>query len=90
MPSYKKIDIKVIPGSSRNEVGEMIGGRLKVKVTAPPTDGEANTKVIEVISNALRKPKAYVKILYGANSTDKTIEVLCHNDSDLDVLFPEK
>ena len=44
------IDILVQPRASRAKLGPMHDGRLKVAVTAPPVDGEANAAVVEVLA----------------------------------------
>ena len=36
------IRLKVVPGSSRDAIAGILGGRLKVKVAAAPEDGKAN------------------------------------------------
>ena len=43
-------DVLVQPRSSRAKVGPLHDGRLKVAVTSPPVDGEANAAVIELLA----------------------------------------
>jgi hypothetical protein len=40
-----RLRIKVVPGSSRDEVVGWLGDALKIKVTAPPQKGRANEAV---------------------------------------------
>lgn len=68
-------DVLVTPRASRARVGPVHGDRLKVAVTAPPVDGEANASVIECIARTLGVPKASVRILKGDNSRRKTVHV---------------
>lgn len=42
--------VLVQPRASREKLGPVHDGRLKVAVTAPPVDGEANAAVIEVLA----------------------------------------
>ena len=72
----KKISIRVLPRSSRNEiVGEMSDGTLKVKLTAPPVDGEANKKLVELLTKHFGVPKNKIKIVRGLTSKNKIVEL---------------
>ena len=72
----KLIKVKVCPRSSRNEiVGELPDGTIKVKLTAPPVDGEANKKLIEFLSEALGLARGKIKILRGATNRTKIIAI---------------
>jgi uncharacterized protein len=71
-----KINIRVLPRSSRNEVvGKMADGTLKVKLTAAPVDGEANKKLLELLSKDFNVSKSNLTIVSGATSKNKVIEV---------------
>ncbi|PLX27014.1 YggU family protein [Candidatus Parcubacteria bacterium] len=72
----KKINIRVLPRSSKNEiVGEMADRTLKVKLTAPPVDGEANKKLIELLAKHFGVSKSKIKIVRGLTSKNKVIEI---------------
>jgi uncharacterized protein len=68
-------DVLVQPRASRAKVGPLHDGRLKVAVTSPPVDGEANAAVIELIAKTLGVAKGAVKVVAGATSRRKTLEV---------------
>jgi uncharacterized protein (TIGR00251 family) len=70
------VSLKVQPRASRAEIGEVVGGELKVKVTAPPVDSAANAAVIELLSLQLDCPKSAVQLLRGATSRHKTIAIM--------------
>lgn len=71
-----KLAVKVIPRSSKSEVvGKMADGTLKVKVTAPPVDGEANDAVREVMANYFGVKKREVRIVKGKSGKRKVVEV---------------
>jgi uncharacterized protein len=67
--------VKVQPRASRNEVGEVLGNELKIKVTAPPVDSAANEALIEFIVDVLRCPKSAVQLARGATSRHKVIAI---------------
>jgi len=53
----------------------MPDGTLKVKLTAPPVDGEANKKLIELLSKEFGVAKSKVKIVKGEASRRKVVEI---------------
>ena len=70
-----RIDVKVIPRASRTAIDGVRDGRVVVRVTAPPVDSAANEAVIEVLAKALDLPRRSLRIVAGATSRNKTIEV---------------
>jgi uncharacterized protein (TIGR00251 family) len=70
-----RIDVLVVPRSSRTSVGPMVGDRLRVAVTAPPVDGEANAAVIDAVAKAFGVRRAAVTIAHGERGRRKTLTV---------------
>lgn len=68
-------DVLVQPRASRARVGPVHDGRLKVAVTSPPVDGEANAAVIELLAKTLGVARGAVEVIAGASSRRKTIKV---------------
>lgn len=73
------MDVRVSPRASRARIeGVGQGPRglaLKVAVTAPPADGEANEAVIALMAKAWLLPKSAFTISSGAAARDKTIRI---------------
>jgi len=69
------VDIQVVPRASRTQVGPLVGDRLRVAVTAPPVDGEANLAVISAMADAFGVRRAAVTIVRGARGRRKTVRV---------------
>lgn len=70
------IKIKITPRSSKNEIiGELPDGTLKIKLTAAPTDGEANEMLVNFLSKEWDIPKSRIKIKSGLASRTKVIEI---------------
>ena len=69
------LDILVQPRASRAKIGPMHDGRLKIAVTAPPVDGEANAAVVELIAHRLGIARGDVEVIAGASSRRKTLRI---------------
>lgn len=69
------IDVLVQPRASRAKIGPRHDGRIKIAVTAPPVDGEANAAVIELLAKSLGVAKSAVEVIAGASSRRKTIRI---------------
>jgi uncharacterized protein len=70
-----RIDILVVPRASRTSVGPMVGDRLRVAVTAPPVDGEANAAVVDAVAKAFDVRRAAVTIVHGERGRRKTLAI---------------
>jgi uncharacterized protein (TIGR00251 family) len=68
-------DILVQPRASRAKLGPAHDGRLKVAVTSPPVDGEANAAVIELLARTLGVTRSAVEIAAGQTGRRKTVRV---------------
>ena len=70
----KVINLRVIPNAKKNEVSEE-GGIFKVRVKAPAVGGKANKAVIEVLADFFKVKKRDIRIVRGAKSREKVIEI---------------
>lgn len=70
-----KLNIKVVPKSSRDCVAGWIGDALKICVTAPPERGKANQAVETVLAETLDLPRQQVRIVGGLASSRKQVEI---------------
>ena len=71
----KTISVAVVPRASKNEVIPLEDGTYRVRITAAPVDGEANKKLIEIISEFFRVAKSCVVIVKGMRGKKKVVEV---------------
>jgi hypothetical protein len=69
------VDILVQPRASREKIGPMHDGRIKIAVTAPPVDGEANASVIALLAKRLGIPRGNIEVVAGASSRRKTLRI---------------
>ena len=70
-----KLQIKVIPSSSRDCVAGWLEDTLKIKVKAPPEKGRANKAVIKVLEKSLKLAKGSITIDSGFTSSKKIVEI---------------
>lgn len=75
-----RLNLKVVPGSSRNQIVGWLGDALKIKVMAPPEKGQANEAVIELLAEALDLTTNDIAVLSGHSSPLKVIAITCLDD----------
>ena len=69
-------DVLVQPRASRAKLGPVHDGRLKVAVTSPPVDGEANQAVVDLLARILGVPRSAIEVIAGMTSRRKTVRVV--------------
>jgi uncharacterized protein (TIGR00251 family) len=70
------ISVLVQPRASRDKFGPRHDGRIKVAVTAPPVDNEANLAVIDFLSKTFGVARSDVTIVSGLTGRRKTIRLV--------------
>ena len=70
-----RLSLKVVPGSSRDEIVGWLGDSLKVKVKAPPEKGRANEAVIALLAERLRIDASSIAMVSGHGSPAKVVDV---------------
>ena len=68
------VRITVQPKSSQNKVA-VEDESIRVWVSTPPTEGEANEAVIKLFSKALKLAKSKILIVKGHSSREKTLRI---------------
>jgi len=67
--------IRVQTRASRSEIAGEIDGALKLRLAAPPVDGEANEECIRFLSKLLGIGKGQIEIVSGLASRNKIIRI---------------
>lgn len=70
-----RLHLFIQPKASKNEVIGDHNGELKIKLTAPPVDGKANSELIAFLSDILNIPKRQIHLTKGETGRHKTVEV---------------
>ncbi len=67
--------VKVQPKASRNALGELLGDRLKVYLTAPPVDGKANASLVKQLAKEFKVAKGQITIQRGELGREKDLVI---------------
>src|SRR6266404_4792276 len=70
-----RLAVKVQPRASKNEIGEVLGDELKIKVTAPPVDSAANEALVRFLAEKLDCPRSRVELVRGHTSRHKVVKL---------------
>lgn len=70
-----RITVRVSPGARRTELAGRHGPGWKMRVAAPPEGGRANEALVGHLAALLGVPKGAVRVVAGAGSRDKVVEV---------------
>ena len=68
--------LHVQPGAKQDALAGEHGGRLRVRVAAPPVDGAANEQLRRLLAEAFGVPRAAVSIDSGQGARLKTTSVV--------------
>ena len=89
-PSSVRFRVRLQPRASRNEIVGAVDGALRVRLHAPPVDGAANEALVAFLADAMSIPRRGVRIVTGATSRTKTIEVDGITAADVERLTAER
>jgi uncharacterized protein (TIGR00251 family) len=70
-----KITVQVKPNARKETVTVREDGVYVVQVSAPPIEGKANERLIEVLSKHFHRPKRAIEILRGMHGRHKIVEI---------------
>lgn len=71
-----RLRVVVKPNARKNAVEVREDGSLFVHVSAPPREGRANQKVVELLAEHFRKPKRDIAIVSGTRGKQKIVEIV--------------
>ena len=69
------LSVKLQPRASANELGEELGGELRIKVTAPPVDAAANEALVKFLAEKLDWPRSRIELVRGHKSRHKVLKL---------------
>ncbi len=74
-PPHCLLEIKAVPNARRSEVVGWLGEALKVRLAAPPVDGQANAELCRFLAAALELPGGAVSLATGAGGRLKRVRI---------------
>jgi uncharacterized protein (TIGR00251 family) len=85
-----RITVRLTPRGGRDAVEGWTldpGGRpvLKVRVAAPPVEGEANDALVSLLAKALKRPRSAVSVVSGATARFKQVQLAGVSQAELDI-----
>ncbi len=87
------VTVRVTARASKSEIvgwyGEP-GGALKVRLAAPPVDGQANEELIKLLAKEFGVAKSDVQIRSGQTSKTKQLAISNGNKEKLDAILQGK
>lgn len=72
-PDGTLLKLRVTPGAKKSEIMGETGGRLRIRLQAPPVEGKANRELVRFIARELGLKKNRVALVSGEKSREKTV-----------------
>lgn len=71
-----KLTVYVQPNARENKIVEWLDDKtVKIKISAPATQGKANKELIRFLAKELKVTKSQIKIIWGLTGRVKQIEI---------------
>ncbi|MFQ5829552.1 MAG: DUF167 domain-containing protein [Candidatus Methylomirabilia bacterium] len=82
--------VRVQPRAPTTDVVGWVGRSLRVRVAAPPIEGEANRAVIDLLARTLGVPRSAVSLVGGARGRDKLLRIAGISHETVEARLPRK
>jgi uncharacterized protein (TIGR00251 family) len=82
-----RVTVKVHPRARRSGIAGRLGEAWKLDLAAPPVDGRANDECVRFFAELADVPRARVRIVTGATSRTKVVEIEGIDQAALDALL---
>ncbi len=70
------LTVRVTPRATRNEISEVLDdGTLKIRLAAPPVEGQANKALIRYLADILNVAPSRIEIVAGQTGRDKLVTI---------------
>ncbi len=69
------LELHVQPGARRSEFAGLHGGRLKLRIQAPPVEGKANAALLRFLAEACGVPVSRLTLERGSGGRHKRVRV---------------
>lgn len=70
-----RLVVHVVPRAADSAVAGRHGDALKIRIAAPPADGDANNELVRFLAERLNVPRSAIAITAGASARRKTVSI---------------
>lgn len=71
------LTIRVTPRARKTQLGKVMeDGTMRVRISAPPVEGKANTALIKFMAKVLGVNKSRIEIVAGQKGLDKILSIV--------------
>jgi uncharacterized protein len=70
-----RVAVRLSPRARAERIDGIAGGRLKVAVTAPPAENQANEALLRLLAKKWRLPRRDLSIVQGGKSRNKLVHI---------------
>ena len=78
-----ELNVLIVPRSSRCEISGIHNNALRIKLTSPPVDNEANVQCCDFIAKQLGIAKRQVLIIRGKTARKKVVKIAGVTESEV-------
>ena len=72
-PQGVTLSLRIVPRATRDAVQGVLGATLKIRLTAPPVEGQANAALLRFLRDQLDLPASQVHLLSGLTGRSKRV-----------------
>lgn len=69
------VSVRVVPRSTKEGVAGFEGGVVRIRLNAPPVEGQANEALVRFLAKALGIPKSRIALVAGGKGRNKIVRV---------------
>lgn len=69
------LDLLIQPKASRDQFQGLHGDEIKLAITAPPVDGQANSHLVKYLAKQFKVAKSQINIVRGELGRHKTVTI---------------
>jgi uncharacterized protein (TIGR00251 family) len=84
-----RVAVYIQPRASKTELAGRHDGSIKIRIASPPVDNAANRVLIEFVAERLGIAKGKVRIVSGATSRRKVLEIEGATATAIAAAFPD-
>ncbi len=72
---YATLSVRVVPRSAKEGVAGFEGGVVRIRLNAPPVEGQANESLVRFLARTLGVPKSRITLVAGGKGRSKIVRV---------------